>query len=143
MTRAYDPLLKPLGITYPQLLVMVCLWDYGTSSVDDIGSRLYLDSGTLSPLLKRLAQKGLIVRQRDPADERRVLISLTESGHLMKDQAVDVTQNICKLITLNKDQVRTMIELMTECRRQLTTQVNLLALSRSFLNLLLVHGTQD
>jgi len=84
--RAYKPILDRVGLTYPQYLVMLVLWEKGRLSVKTIGEKLDLDSGTLSPLLKRLEQAGLISRTRDPKDERQVIISLTEKGNGMKCQ---------------------------------------------------------
>jgi len=84
--RAYKPILDRVGLTYPQYLVMLVLWEKGSLSVKTIGETLDLDSGTLSPLLKRLEQAGLIGRARDPKDERQVIISLTEKGTGMKCQ---------------------------------------------------------
>jgi len=89
-TRTYKPLLEPLGLTYPQYLVLMALWEKGEQPVKMIGEALDLDSGTLSPLLKRLQQAGLIVRTRDPKDERQVLISLTEKGAALKQEALAV-----------------------------------------------------
>lgn len=89
-TRAYKPLLEPLGLTYPQYLVMMALWEKETATVKTLGDMLGLDSGTLSPLLKRLEQAGLITRKRDTVDERQVLITLTENGAALKAQAVSV-----------------------------------------------------
>lgn len=84
MTKLYKPLLAPLGLTYPQYLVMLALWEQDGPSVSALGERLQLDSGTLSPLLKRLAAAGLITRARAPDDERRVQITLTPAGHALK-----------------------------------------------------------
>src|ERR1700760_1428959 len=79
--RVYKPLLDRLGLTYPQYLVMLVLWESDGVPVKDIGERLYLDSGTLTPLLKRLEQAGFLRRARSKDDERVVLISLTAQGH--------------------------------------------------------------
>jgi DNA-binding MarR family transcriptional regulator len=89
-TRAYKPLLEPLGLTYPQYLVMMALWEKQTATVKALGEMLGLDSGTLSPLLKRLEQAGMIVRKRGTADERQVLITLTEKGAELKSRAMGV-----------------------------------------------------
>lgn len=80
MTRLYRPLLAELGLTYPQYLVMLVLWEHDQQSVSEIGARLHLDSGTLTPLLKRMEANGVLRRQRDADDERRVLVSLTPAG---------------------------------------------------------------
>ncbi len=87
MTKLYKPLLSELGLTYPQYLVMLVLWSDGSSSVSVLGERLSLDSGTLTPLLKRLETQGLLSRMRDAADERRVHIVLTPRGRALKAQA--------------------------------------------------------
>jgi DNA-binding MarR family transcriptional regulator len=87
MTKVYKPLLAKLGVTYPQYLVLLVLWENNGLVVSTIGERLYLDSGTLTPLLKRLEAGGLITRQRDAADERRVRIHLTAAGSAMKAEA--------------------------------------------------------
>jgi DNA-binding MarR family transcriptional regulator len=88
--RVYKPLLARLGLTYPQYLVMLVLWEQDDQSVKAIGERLLLDSGTLTPLLKRLEAAGLIRRTRDRADERLVRISLTEAGSSLRDAAKEV-----------------------------------------------------
>ncbi len=87
MTKTYKPLLDKLGLTYPQYLVMLVLWQQDGVLVKDIGAQLFLDSGTLTPLLKRLEANGLLVRSRDPVDERQVRITLTDSGRGLKNQA--------------------------------------------------------
>ncbi|KQM35359.1 MULTISPECIES: MarR family winged helix-turn-helix transcriptional regulator [Rhizobium/Agrobacterium group] len=93
-TRAYKPLLEPLGLTYPQYLVMMALWEEDNATVKALGEMLGLDSGTLSPLLKRLEQAGLITRKRGKQDERQVVISLTPEGADMKKKAVHVMRSI-------------------------------------------------
>ena len=87
VTRAYQPRLAALGLTYPQYLVMVVLWEQENQTVTAIGAKLNLDSGTLTPLLKRLEAAGLITRRRDKSDERQVLIALTDAGRAMKEHA--------------------------------------------------------
>jgi MarR family transcriptional regulator, organic hydroperoxide resistance regulator len=90
VTRAYQPRLAALKLTYPQYLVMVVLWEEENQTVTAIGDKLSLDSGTLTPLLKRLEAAGLISRRRDKADERQVLISLTDEGRTMRERAESV-----------------------------------------------------
>ncbi|SMC26075.1 DNA-binding transcriptional regulator, MarR family [Andreprevotia lacus DSM 23236] len=87
LTRAYRPLLDALGITYPQYLVMLALWERAPRSVGELGKELYLDSGTLTPLLKRMEALGLVTRQRASDDERRVDIHLTDAGRALRTQA--------------------------------------------------------
>jgi DNA-binding MarR family transcriptional regulator len=96
LIRAYGPLLEPLGLTYPQYLVMLVLWEEDSASVKALGERLALDSGTLTPLLKRLEQRGLVTRRRDPEDERVVRIELTPEGTKLRDRARRVpTELVC------------------------------------------------
>jgi len=90
MTRLYKPLLGELGITYPQYLVLLVLWEQDGLSVSALGERLFLDSGTLTPLLKRMESSGLVSRQRAAEDERRVHITLTPAGRALKEQAAKV-----------------------------------------------------
>jgi MarR family transcriptional regulator, organic hydroperoxide resistance regulator len=80
MTRLFVPFLQKLGVTYPQYLVLVVLWERGPQGVGDLASLLRMEFGTLSPMLKRIESKGLITRQRPPSDERRVLVALTSKG---------------------------------------------------------------
>jgi MarR family transcriptional regulator, organic hydroperoxide resistance regulator len=90
--RFYKPLLDRLGLTYPQYLVMLVLWERDGLPVKDIGERLFLDSGTLTPLLKRLEAAGLIKRTRSTEDERQVLIALTSQGQSLREKARAVPQ---------------------------------------------------
>ncbi len=94
MTQAYQPLLAPLGLTYPQYLVMLVLWEGDGVTVGALGQRLQLDSGTLTPLLKRLAAAGLVSRQRDDVDERVVRVSLTAAGRALRRKAVDIPHRL-------------------------------------------------
>ncbi len=87
VVRRYTPFLDELGLTYTQYLVMMALWEYGPMSVSKLGERLYLDSGTLTPLLKKLEVRGLLTRQRSSADGRRVDVALTDAGQAMKEEA--------------------------------------------------------
>jgi DNA-binding MarR family transcriptional regulator len=89
-TAAYRPLLEPLGLTYPQYLVMLLLWEGDGLAVKEIGARLGLDSGTLTPLLKRMEAAGLLQRRRDAADERQVRIALTPRGRAMEAEAASI-----------------------------------------------------
>ncbi len=92
--RAYKPLLDRLGLTYPQYLVMLVLWERDGVPVKDIGERLLLDSGTLTPLLKRLEAAELVKRSRSTEDERQVLIALTSRGQALKEKARKVPEGI-------------------------------------------------
>lgn len=90
MTQMYKPLLEALDLTYPQYLVMLLLWEQDGQSVSALGERLYLDSGTLTPMLKRLEAKGVLLRQRAAEDERRVEIYLTAQGRQLKTRAAKI-----------------------------------------------------
>lgn len=112
ITNRYRPLLQPLGLTYPQYLVMLVLWEDAPLSVNDIGARLQLDSGTLTPLLKRLQNQQLIERQRDPNDERRVLIYLTEAGQALQARAKDVPAQMAACIAATPEDIATLRALL-------------------------------
>ncbi|MDR7379813.1 DNA-binding MarR family transcriptional regulator [Rhodoferax ferrireducens] len=90
MTKLYKPLLEELGLTYPQYLVMLVLWEHDGLMVSALGERLFLDSGTLTPLLKRMEAAGWLSRQRDAQDERRVTIRLTSAGRKLQAQATQI-----------------------------------------------------
>jgi len=94
MTKTYKPLLDKLGLTYPQYLVMLVLWQEDGLLVKTIGENLFLDSGTLTPLLKRLEASGFIVRARDQQDERQVRITLTREGRALKRRALDIPPQV-------------------------------------------------
>lgn len=98
LTRLYGPELKKLGLTYPQYLVMMALWQHAPCLVSDLGRLLHLDSGTLTPLLKRLQQAGFVERRRDADDERKVVISLSAAGAALRTQARAVPEAmLCRL----------------------------------------------
>ena len=90
MTKLYKPMLEEMGLTYPQYLAMLVLWENDGVTVSELGDRLYLDSGTLTPLLKRLEAADLVTRLRDVEDERRVLIRLTAAGRKLKARAARI-----------------------------------------------------
>jgi DNA-binding MarR family transcriptional regulator len=94
ITKTYKPYLDRLGLTYPQYLVMLVLWEQDDVLVKRIGERLFLDSGTLTPLLKRLEASGLVARIRDEEDERQVRITLTKEGQQLKKKAQDIPRQI-------------------------------------------------
>ena len=94
LTKFYKPLLGALGLTYPQYLVMLALWQRDAVAVSDLGRELRLDSGTLTPLLKRLEAAGLLARRRDTADERRVHLHLTPAGQALKRRSVAVAERL-------------------------------------------------
>ena len=98
VTRLYRPMLDALGLTYPQYLAMLVLWETSPRTVGALGEALDLESSTLTPLLKRLETQGLVARTRDPRDERRVVVTLTEAGAALRDRAKAVPEQLfCKL----------------------------------------------
>jgi DNA-binding MarR family transcriptional regulator len=94
LTRLYRPLLSQLGITYPQYLVLMVLWEKDQQSVNQLGERLFLDSGTLTPLLKRLEKSGLVERIRSREDERKVVVQMTGKGKKLKEKAYAVPEKL-------------------------------------------------
>ena len=98
ITRAYGPLLEAFDLTYTQYITMMALWEHGAMSVKELGACLLLDSGTLTPLLKKLEARGLVERARDTADERRLVVSLTPQGRALEDKVACVPgQMACKV----------------------------------------------
>jgi DNA-binding MarR family transcriptional regulator len=119
-TRAYKPILDRVGLTYPQYLVMLVLWEKSRLPVKAIGEQLDLDSGTLSPLLKRLEQNGLIARVRDPRDERQVIVSLTDKGSTMKGEVDAIMIAIGKAAGCSMDDMASLRERLHQLRANLT-----------------------
>jgi DNA-binding MarR family transcriptional regulator len=103
VTSRYRDLLEPLGVTYPQYLVLLVLWETGGSTVNGLGERLQLESGTLSPLLRRLEQAGLVTRARTAEDERVVRVTLTPAGSKLRERAASIPQAICESTGLSLD----------------------------------------
>jgi DNA-binding MarR family transcriptional regulator len=106
ITGLYRPLLEPLGLTYPQYLVMLVLWERDGVTVRELGQRLQLDSGTLTPLLKRLQLAGLVSRQRRADDEREVDIRLTPAGLALRELASDIPACMAQRLELSLDQMQ-------------------------------------
>lgn len=118
-TRAYKPILDRVGLTYPQYLVMLVLWERSELPVKTIGEQLDLDSGTLSPLLKRLEQNGLIKRTRDLRDERQVIVSLTPKGQAMKAEINTIMMAIGEAAGCTLDEMAQMREMLHRLRGNL------------------------
>ncbi|MDQ4504082.1 MarR family transcriptional regulator [Sinomonas sp. ASV322] len=114
VTRAYSQLLADAGLTYPQYLVLLALWSSESPlSVGELGERLHLDSGTLTPLLKRLETAGHVTRRRDPADERRVLIALTGSGEALRGVAAEIPAEVGAMVGIDVGQAEVLKGLLT------------------------------
>lgn len=110
--QGYNRYFGDLDITYPQYLVLMVLWEEDEMSVNSIGKRLHLDSGTLTPLLKRMESKELILRNRCKADERTVRISLTEKGKQLKQKAVKIPPQLAEDLTLTQEEAETLKRLI-------------------------------
>ena len=102
IVRRYKPFLDEIDLTYTQYIAMMVLWEEKEIDVKELGKQLYLDSRTLTPVLKRLEQKNLISRQRDSKDERNLIVSLTAEGEQLKEKAVEVPQKMAGCVTLDE-----------------------------------------
>lgn len=122
--RLYRPLLEELGVTYPQYLVLLVLWNGQEMTVKDLGERLYLDSGTLTPMLKRMEASGLIKRKRSLEDERKVLVTLTEKGSTLKEKAYCIPEALLQRSGISKEEFKDLLHQMKALlhRIHLTTQ---------------------
>jgi DNA-binding MarR family transcriptional regulator len=122
MTKVYKPLLAPLGLTYPQYLVMLALWEEDAQSVSGLGAKLALDSGTLTPLLKRLEAQGQLSRERDSGDERRVIVRLTDAGRKLKVAARSVPRAIRRASGCELGEIVELTRQLTAVRDSLSRQ---------------------
>lgn len=111
ITRAYQPRLDSLGITYPQYLVMMVLWEEDNMAVNDIAKKLILNTNTITPLLKRMEHQGLVIRQRSSADERKVFVTLTDEGNQMQEQAAQIPIDLSKQLIDKNLQVEDLMHL--------------------------------
>ncbi|TYP87917.1 MarR family winged helix-turn-helix transcriptional regulator [Blastococcus xanthinilyticus] len=117
VTARYRPMLDAIGLTYPQYLVMLLLWESDNQTVGQLGSRLALDSGTLSPLLKRLTAAGLVTRHRRVEDERSVSIALTDAGRALQDKAIAISEEMIGAIGFDSgefDDLKARLRLLTD-----------------------------
>ena len=114
VTNLYTPYLKPLGLTYTQYLVLLVLWERDGLTVGEICEKLMLDNGTLSPLLKKMEQAGQVTRQRSRQDERVVIITLTEAGRALQEQAKDIPRQVGSCIALSPEKAQTLHTLLYE-----------------------------
>lgn len=114
INRAYTPLLRPLGLTYPQYIALTFLWEKDGLGVGDLARRLKMESSTVTPLLKRLQQTGHIERRRSTEDERQVFVFLTESGKALKTQAPEITACMIESTGLEMDKLRDLVATLGE-----------------------------
>ena len=114
VTNLYTPWLKPLGLTYTQYIVLLVLWEHDGISVSEIGEKLMLDNGTLSPLLKKMEQAGWVERRRSTEDDRVVIITLTEAGRALRERAKEVPGKVASCIDLPPEKAQTLYVLLYE-----------------------------
>lgn len=123
MTKLYKPVLERLGLTYPQYLVMLVLWESAPLSVSELGARLFLDSGTLTPLLKRMQASGWLLRDRDTTDERRVVVSLSDAGRALRKQAVGVPRKVACATQCSLDELADLTRRLQSLRGTIATHL--------------------
>ena len=119
MTRRYQPLLTKLGLTYPQYIALLALWEHDDVTVSALGDRLALDSGTLTPLLKRMEASGWVTRERDAADERRVRVRLTPAGRALRERAQHIPTSLLTGSGVTATQVRQLTAELQALRQRL------------------------
>ena len=112
IVRKYQPYLEKLDLTYTQYIVLLVLWEKDRISVKEIGEKLYLDSGTLTPLLNKLEKKGYIKKQKQPHDERELIISLTKSGLSLKEEAKKIPPQIANKVKLSEQETISLYSLL-------------------------------
>lgn len=112
VVRRYKPYLDKIGLTYTQYITMMVLWENGEIGVKALGERLYLDSGTLSPLLKTLEKKGLLERKRDEEDERNLIVRVTKKGLALRDDAVDIPLKMGACLNIDAEEAQTLYRIL-------------------------------
>ena len=120
IVRAYKPYLERLDITYTQYITMMVLWEHRELRVKEVGERLFLDSGTLTPVLKKLEEKGFVSRRRSDTDERDVIVALTKGGEALKKKAANIPQKIGGCIDLDPKKAARLYDLLYEVLGKLT-----------------------
>ncbi|MFC0698475.1 MarR family winged helix-turn-helix transcriptional regulator [Paraburkholderia humisilvae] len=120
--RAYRPILDQLGLTYTQYITIIVLWETGSVTVSALGERLFLESNTLTPILKKLEAMGYLHRQRDPTDERQVLVSLTDAGRHLRENAFG--RNLVEATGLNAEDFATLQKAVVNLRDNLIKSVH-------------------
>ena len=112
MIKLYKPWLDELGLTYTQYITMMVLWEHHATTVKSLGQELYLDSGTLTPLLKKLEEKGLVTRRRSELDERNLIVTLTEKGEALREEALHIPAEMTKCVNLPKEDIRELYRML-------------------------------
>lgn len=119
--KQYKPYLDEINLTYTQYIVMMVLWDKKTLNVKELGSCLFLDSGTLTPLLKKMEAKGLLTRRRSSEDERNLLVSITDEGEALKEKAISIPEKMAKCSALDQEEAATLYQLLYKMLGQMRT----------------------
>ncbi len=119
IVRLYKPFLDELDLTYTQYITMMALWEQEKINVKDLGEILFLDSGTLTPVLKKLEQKGYISRKRSNKDERVLIVTLTSSGQELKEKAVEIPYKISECLPLNHEEALMMYQLLSKILKKI------------------------
>ena len=114
IVKAYTPYLDELDLTYTQYITMMVLWEQQSLRVKELGGRLFLDSSTLTPLLKRLEEKGYVTRRRSDQDERDLIVTITEAGEALRERAVTVPGRLAACVALDPEKARTLYALLYE-----------------------------
>lgn len=122
VVRKYKPFLDELDLTYTQYIAMMVLWEEKEINVKELGERLYLDSGTLTPLLKKLEAKGYITRERSKEDERSLIITITPEGDKLREKAVQVPQKVSTCVNLDPEKARVLYSTLYELLEGMTEQ---------------------
>lgn len=112
--RRYTPLLEPFGLTYTQYIAMMVLWEHNSVTVKQMGTLLHLDSGTLTPMLKKMERNGWLYRRRSEEDERSVTVSITDAGRALQEQVAEVPVKMVQCIKLENEKAIQLYELLTE-----------------------------
>ena len=112
MIKLYKPFLDELGLTYTQYITLMVLWEHKAMTVKALGQELYLDSGPLTPLLKKLEEKGLVTRRRSDLDERNLIVTITELGESMRDRALHIPEEMTKCINLPREDIRELYRML-------------------------------
>ena len=112
VVKKYKPFLDELDITYTQYIAMMVMWEHKTMNVKELGEYLFLDSGTLTPLLKTLEKKGFVTRTRSKEDERNLVVSVTEAGFALRDKALDIPKKVVGCIDLDKEDAKELYVLL-------------------------------
>lgn len=112
MIKLYKPFLDELGLTYTQYITLMVLWEHKAMTVKALGQELYLDSGTLTPLLKKLEEKGLVTRRRSDLDERNLIVTITELGESMRDRALHIPEEMAKCVNLPREDIRELYRML-------------------------------